>query len=530
MINLTLGEPGGVAPHVRIIEGHGNTATFHPMWNETVKKGGVFIITVSCKLYDNDTVIRQASYRVTVKPFDAEIYAVNNKVSLFPGESTQLYLVLRSNSGIADARGNWSVKNNALNLQTTYQDSIYSNGNIVPITVTANSNITKVENVIVTMEYWDNRWGISGRQEINITITPLTLTLTSSVDQIYYGNNPVNISADIVDAQNDQHITNADGYSIEWSLNPVLNEFYELDTTVGENVQLTVKKAPDKSIPVTVTAVAKKSENIVCTASKIITVNPKTTIEKAYNCPAGLEQKLEFNSEHQKKEIQNIKTSYLTSTGNEPIECKQDDLKILTFDSENMKVQMNSSAENFASYKYAKISADLGEVLYNFYIYPVQNNVYDYEVGKGSADATAYAPTDIESIRKLCVLNSNDKDEPIGYTYTYSTNGKLNDSNRCELRFSVYSKTGVGYFDGNYVDSSANKWFMRRRVNKEWVYYRLEGNKWYCFHNGDDTKDLMLKAQRTRFYWNLSNDTHLFDSNKNEIGEISNTFFWKKWN
>lgn len=513
-----------------VIEGHGNTATFHPMWNETVKKGGVFIITVSCKLYDNDTMIRQASYRVTVKPFDAEIYAVNNKVSLFPGESTQLYLVLRSNSGIVDARGNWSVKNNALNLQTTYQDSIYSNGNIVPITVTANSNITKVENVIVTMEYWDNRWGISGRQEINITITPLTLTLTSSVDQIYYGNNPVNISADIVDAQNDQHITNADGYSIEWSLNPVLNEFYELDTTVGENVQLTVKKAPDKSIPVTVTAVAKKSENIVCTASKIITVNPKTTIEKAYNCPAGLEQKLEFNSEHQKKEIQNIKTSYLTSTGNEPIECKQDDLKILTFDSENMKVQMNSSAENFASYKYAKISADLGDVLYNFYIYPVQNNVYDYEVGKGSADATAYAPTDIESIRKLCVLNSNDKDEPIGYTYTYSTNGKLNDSNRCELRFSVYSKTGVGYFDGNYVDSSANKWFMRRRVNKEWVYYRLEGNKWYCFHNGDDTKDLMLKAQRTRFYWNLSNDTHLFDSNKNEIGEISNTFFWKKWN
>ena len=220
----------------------------------------------------------------------------------------------------------------------------------------------------------------------------------------------------------------------------------------------------------------------------------------------------------------------MTSTGNEPIECKQDDLKILTFDSENMKVQMNSSAENFASYKYVKISADLGDVLYNFYIYPVQNNVYDYEVGKGSADATAYAPTDIESIRKLCVLKSNDKDEPIGYTYTYSTNGKLNDSNRCELRFSVYSKTGVGYFDGNYVDSSANKWFMRRRVNKEWVYYRLEGNKWYYFHNGDDTQNLMLKAKRTRFYWNLSNDTHLFDSNGKEIGEISNTFFWKKWN
>ena len=58
---------------------------------------------------------------------------------------------------------------------------------------------------------------------------------------------------------------------------------------------------------------------------------------------------------------------------------KDCELEILTFDSENMKVQMNSSAENFASYKYVKISADMGDVMYNFYIYPVQNNVYDLE-------------------------------------------------------------------------------------------------------------------------------------------------------
>ena len=507
-----------------VIEGHGNTATFHPMWNETVKKGGVFIITVSCKLYDSDTVTRQASYRVTVKPFDAEIYAVNNKVSLFPGESTQLYLVLRSDSGIVDAQGNWSVKNNALNLQTTHQNSIYSNGNIVPITVTANSNITKVENVIVTMEYWDNRWGIPGRQEINITITPLTLTLTSSVDQIYYGNNPVNISADIVDAQNDQHITNADGYSIAWSLNPALNEFYELDTTAGANVQLMMKKAPDKSIPVTVTAIAKKSENIVCTASKIITVNPKTTIEKAYNCPVDLEQKLEFNSEHQNKEIQSIKTSYLTSTGNEPVECKQDDLKILTFDSENMKVKMNSSAENFASYKYAKISVDLGDVLYNFYIYPVQNNVYDYELNQGSGTAIAYVPTDIDSIRKLCSLDND------GYTYMYARTDKKNKN--FELRFSVYSKTGIGSFNGNYIDSSANKWFMRCQDDtNEWIYYRLEGDKWYCFHNGDRNAQGVEKTRITRFYWDLKDKTHLYDDNGNGTKEeVENTYFGKKWN
>ena len=506
-----------------VLNVQGNKAIFNPSGSTDIKKGGIFIITVSCKLYDNDTVTRQASYRVTVKPFDAEIYAVNNKVSLFPGESTQLYLVLRSDSGIVDAQGSWSVKNNALNLQTTYQNSTYSNGNIVPITVTANSNITKVENVIVTMEYWDKRWGTSGRQEINITITPLTLTLTSSADQIYYGNNPVNISADIVDAQNDQHITNADGYSIEWSLNPALNEFYELDTTAGANVQLMMKKAPDKSIPVTVTAVAKKSENIVCTVSKIITVNPKTTIEKAYNCPAGLEQELEFNSEHQDKEIKSIKTSYMTSTGNEPIECKQDDLKILTFDSKNMKVQMNSSAENFASYKYVKISADLGDVLYNFYIYPVQNNVYDYELNQGSGTAIAYVPTDIDSIRKLCSLDND------GYTYMYARTDKK-DKN-FELRFSVYSKTGIGSFNGNYIDSSANKWFMRCQDNtNEWVFYRLEGNRWYRFHNGDrNEQDLKKKAKITRFYWTLNNKTHLFDDKGNETTEVLNSYFWKKW-
>lgn len=508
--------------------------TVPSMSNQTTAKR--YEITASFALYDNDTVERKASYMVTVKPYTvtAEIMAVNNKTSVFPGDTTQLYLKLKTEKGIMDGTATWTPENwNQLsfNGKSNSQGSIYD-GKEIPITVAANNSVNQVTEASISVNYTlKSRFSYQGSVSTKLTITPLTLILTSSADQIYYGDdNSVDISADIVDAENDKHVTDKDGYSIEWSLSPALNEIYELNSTVGAKVQLTMKKAPDKSIPVTVTAVAKKSENIVCTASKIITVNPKTTIEKAYNCPAGLEQKLEFNSEHQNKEIQSIKTSYLTSTGNEPVECKQDDLKILTFDSENMKVQMNSSAENFASYKYAKISVDLGDVLYNFYIYPVQYNVYDYEVGKGSADATAYAPTDIESIRKLCVLKSNDKDEPIGYTYTYSTNGKLNDSNRCELRFSVYSKTGVGYFDGNYVDSSANKWFMRRRVNKEWVYYRLEGNKWYYFHNGDDTQNLMLKAKRTRFYWNLSNDTHLFDSNGKEIGEISNTFFWKKWN
>ena len=501
--------------------------TVPSMSNQTTAKR--YEITASFALYDNDTVERKASYMVTVKPYTvtAEIMAVNNKTSVFPGDTTQLYLRLRTEKGIMDGTATWTPENwNQLsfNGKSNSQGSIYG-GKEIPITVAANNSVNQVTEALISVNYTlKSRFSYQGSVSIKLTITPLTLILASSADQIYYGDdNSVDISADIVDARNDKHVTDKDGYSIEWSLSPALNEIYELNSTVGAKVQLTMKKAPDKSIPVTVTAVAKKSENIVCTASKIITVNPKTTIEKAYNCPAGLEQKLEFNSEHQNKEIQSIKTSYLTSTGNEPIECKQDDLKILTFDSRNMKVQMNSSAENFASYKYVKISADLGEVLYNFYIYPVQNNVYDYELNQGSGTAIAYVPTDIDSIRKLCSLDND------GYTYMYARTDKKNKN--FELRFSVYSKTGIGSFNGNYIDSSANKWFMRCQDDtNEWIYYRLEGNRWYRFHNGDkNEQDLKKKAQITRFYWTLNKKTHLFDDKGNETTEVLNSYFWKKW-
>lgn len=502
--------------------------TVPSMSNQTTAKR--YEITASFALYDNDTVERKASYMVTVKPYTvtAEIMAVNNKTSVFPGDTTQLYLRLRTEKGIMDGTATWTPENwNQLsfNGRNNYQGSIYD-GKEIPITVAANNSVNQVTEALISVNYTlKSRFSYQGSVSIKLTITPLTLILASSADQIYYGDdNSVDISADIVDARNDKYVTDKDGYSIEWSLSPALNEIYELNSTVGAKVQLTMKKAPDKSIPVTVTAVAKKTENIVCTASKIITVNPKTTIEKAYNCPAGLEQKLEFNSEHQNKEIQSIKTSYLTSTGNEPVECKQDDLKILTFDSENMKVQMKSSAENFASYKYAKISVDLGDVLYNFYIYPVQYNVYDYELNQGSGTAIAYVPTDIDSIRKLCSLHND------GYTYMYARTDKKNKN--FELRFSVYSKTGIGSFNGNYIDSSANKWFMRCQDDtNEWIYYRLEGDKWYRFHNGDRNAQGVEKTRITRFYWDLKDKTHLYDDNGNGTKEeVENTYFWKKWN
>lgn len=480
---------------------------------------------------DNDNFSKTISVKVVMN-YTAEIIASDNKLSLFPGESAQLYLRLKNKKGILNAQVNWNVDNSSaikFDNNMSYQDSTFNNTKEIPIKIIASTDITQPTTVTLTANYTlKDVANTTGTQSIQLTITPLTLILASSADQIYYGDDaPVDISADIVDAQNDQHLTDADGYIVEWSLNSTVNEICELNTNSGANIKLSVKKnlvkAPDKSIPVTVTAMAKKSGSVVCTASKVITVNPKMTIEKAYNCPAGLEQKIEFNSEHENKEIQSIKTSYLTSTGNEPIECKQDDLKVLTFDSGDMKVHMNSDAQNFAEYKYVKISVDLGDILYNFYIYPVQNNVYDYELNQGSGAAIAYVPTDIDSIKRLCSLDGD------GYTYKYARTDR--DGKYWELRYSVYSKTGIGSFNGNYVDSSSNKWFMRRQDNtNDWVFYRLEGNHWYRFHNGDKSEqNLEKKAKITRFYWNLNNKTHLFDDNGKETAEVLNSYFWKKW-
>lgn len=522
------------------VNAHGENWKFHTSSNDV---GKTLNIVAKLQLFenvydtknnyytDNDNFSKTISVKVVMN-YTAEIIASDNKLSLFPGESAQLYLRLKNKKGILNAQVNWNVDNSSaikFDNNMSYQDSTFNNTKEIPIKIIASTDITQPTTVTLTANYTlKDVANTTGTQSIQLTITPLTLILASSADQIYYGDDaPVDISADIVDAQNDQHLTDADGYIVEWSLNLTVNEICELNTNSGANIKLSVKKnlvkAPDKSIPVTVTAMAKKSGSVVCTASKVITVNPKMTIEKAYNCPAGLEQKLEFNSEHENKEIQSIKTSYLTSTGNEPIECKQDDLKVLTFDSGNMKVHMNSDAQNFAEYKYVKISVDLGDILYNFYIYPVQNNVYDYELNKGSGAAIAYVPTDIDSIKRLCSLDGD------GYTYKYARTDR--DGKYCELRYSVYSKTGIGSFNGNYVDSSSNKWFMRRQDNtNDWVFYRLEGNHWYRFHNGDKSEqNLEKKAKITRFYWNLNNKTHLFDDNGKETAEVLNSYFWKKW-
>ena len=140
--------------------------------------------------------------------------------------------------------------------------------------------------------------------------------------------------------------------------------------------------------------------------------------------------------------------------------------------------------------------------------------------GKYGQDAApfTYVPTDLESIRKLAKLGSEDKADNgyPGYTYTYTD--ALGES--CYLRLSVYSKTGIGSFSGNYIESSSGKWFMKRKTtnkdqndDSDQAYYRLYGNKWYKFHSKNSVKSEnydttalynKAKAERTRYYWDLN--------------------------
>ena len=62
----------------------------------------------------------------------------------------------------------------------------------------------------------------------------------------------------------------------------------------------------------------------------------------------------------------------------------------------DVSITMNSDASDFANYKYILISVDTDSVLYNFYIYPVQNNVYD-----SSNRPFVYVPRDVETIKKM---------------------------------------------------------------------------------------------------------------------------------
>lgn len=501
---------------------------------------------------DNDNFIKKISVKV-VLTYTAEIVALNNKNSLFPGESTELYLRLKNMKGLLNAQVHWKVDTqSAINFEynNSYQESTYENGKEIPIKISADTKITEPTTVTLTADYTIKNVGTTtGTKSIQLTITPLTMNLIASAVQTYYGDEPVAITADIVDAQHDQHVT--DDYDIEWSLSPEDVEIYTIGNVSGKETSLSIKKAPDSIRTVTVTATAKdkNSKAVICSSSIRIAVSPKITIEKAYSCAASQEQKLEFNDSDKGKNVEKIKTSYMSATIDALTECEKNQLPFLTLndtDTSNLSITMSADTSDYENYKYDLVSVDMGDVLYNFYIYPLQNNVYDCEYGQDTGVVPyTYVPTDIESIRRLGVLGSNDdadKSYP-GYTYTYTDTLKES----CYLRFSVYNKTGAGVISNNYVDSSAQKWFMKRKAQNKndgenYTYYRLYGNKWYKFHSLGKIKKEQYgnnevlynkeKANRTRYYWDLKDDIHLYDDNGKELegrSPVGNIYFWQKW-
>ena len=381
----------------------------------------------------------------SVSGYTAHVVAVNNKTSIFPGESTQIYLeLLRDGQPITDKIDeNWTCETingqTIGNLSPTYYEYAYANEKENLITVTANSQITRATTYTITVSYKLYNNEPLRTASIDITVTPLTMNLTTSATQIHYGQDSITITADVVDAEHDQHVT--DDYNIEWILNPEEAAIYSLDNSSGKITHLSLNQAPDASRIVTVTATArdKTSGAAICTSSTKITVSPKTTIEKSYNCASGKTQKLEFNDEDVNKSSGTIKTSYLTATGSVPVECARNNIPFLTLNGtnpSNLSITMKEDTSNYENYKYVLISVDLGNVLYNFYIYPLQYNVYDCEYGQDAVPFT-YVPTDLESIRKLAKLGSEDKADNgyPGYTYTYTD--ALGES--CYLRLSVYS-------------------------------------------------------------------------------------------
>lgn len=213
--------------------------------------------------------------------------------------------------------------------------------------------------------------------------------------------------------------------------------------------------------------------------------------------------------------IESIPTVNKLSTGEK---CKQ------------FEVEMNRDSSDFGQYKYILISVDTDNTLYKFYIYPVKSNVYECKKGEAeSGKALTYVPTDIESIQRSSnLLLKDNADNGNGYTYKYEFGDY-----KAEIRLSIDSRTGLGYFSGNYVESSAGKWIMRMAERgTDWKYYRLENDKWYLFQNGDTTQNGNEKTKRIRYYWSLNQDITLrYDSGGNALEPpISNTAFWYKWN
>lgn len=457
----------------------------------------------------DDTAI--SSYKdYAVKELTYTPRIVAEKTSLFPYETTQVYLEVMTEKGLYNAQYvNWSTDaawetlklNNSGNV---YQENTYKDGKPIPVTVMANTN--NAMNVTLTASFQINNKSYNIQQII--TITSLRMMLRTSQTEMYHGMDDAEITANIYNAEDDKEVTQK--YSIEWAVNPQ-DESYSLDKTEGHKVKLKVNKNPDSMKRVNVTATAKNNGAIVCSDSINITINNKETISKSYNCTKNKLQKLEFDDKYMNENIEEISTSYLTKSGS-LVPCSSASVPTLSLQGttpSDLKVQMNNSDNNFEDYKYICISVDLGKVLYNFYIYPVKYNVYDK-----SGKAFTYVPADQESIQKQSSGYKNDR----SFLFIDAENVE------CELRLSIHKKTGIGSFAGYYGESSLGKWFMKRGDR----YFKLTGDKWEELDNGtcDQTWKPVAYARYISSYWSLDKEAYVFLIDEQRVRNLN---FWYKW-
>ena len=437
----------------------------------------------------------------------------------------QLYLKLQNEKGLINARANWSVIGQNAYLNTYYQENIYQNGKNLPITVMASNNITTNSIVTITASYT-----LPNQQSktitIDINLCPLAMYVNISQNDMYYTNSASDISeitADITNVNTGESVTSQ--YDIEWELNPVDGNIYCIQENEGVKTHFSLLKSPDnmKTVSVTAKAKIKNTTTVVCSASDKINIHPMKTVNVSYSCPVGAEQKLEFKNADKDYNIKSITASYRYTVNDELQKCEITDIPLMNLnrDGNKLKIKMHSNDDDFENYKYIIISAYLENIIYNFYIYPTKNNVFDE-----NGNAITYVPTDVETICKL--TNKSKHDKKSGYTFVYKDSTGKN----CELRLSVYDRTGIGYFPNNNCDdSSAGKWFMKRASETKW--YRLKGNNWYPFHNGKaDGKGDKEKSQYIRYYWDLNDSITMYDNSGNELNngeKVQNTYFWKKW-
>ena len=98
--------------------------------------------------------------KVEDTPVNAEVVAVDNKTSLFPGDTTKLYLRLWNEAGTLDGQADWSgFSSDKLcvvadtNAQTIHQDSIYQNDVVIPIEVKASTDVKEITNITIPVKY-----------------------------------------------------------------------------------------------------------------------------------------------------------------------------------------------------------------------------------------------------------------------------------------------------------------------------------------------------------------------------------------